>query len=192
MINAIDLIGVPLDLGIKELSPKLGPDAFREIGLSAILRQAGLDVHDAGDIPQPILDSAHSNNDYHTATIAAYCKRSAEIATDSIRAGRVPVCLGGDHSLAIGSVTGVDGAPRKAVQFFLSRLSQESKGVMKLRKDVWMWRLFTEMVMRISGYSGRDGWAVAPRHNILEKAATAVSEALAAQAIRSCVKGDGR
>jgi len=104
-IDKINLIGVPLDLGVKELGLKLGPDAFREAGLSDVCRSQGVDIRDLGNIQMPAEDSARSTG-HHEHLIAACCQTVAELVRNSLDEGRVPVCLGGDHSLAIGSLAG--------------------------------------------------------------------------------------
>jgi len=104
-IDQIDVIGVPLDLGVKELGLKLGPDAFREAGLPDACRSQGVDVRDLGNIRMPAED-AGGGNGHHEHLIAACCQTVAELVRSSLDEGRVPVCLGGDHSLAIGSLAG--------------------------------------------------------------------------------------
>lgn len=104
--TAIDIIGVPLDLGVTELGLKLGPDAFREAGLVELARDLGLEVHDHGDLPLPNIQPPAPGGNHNTGLIAAYCNEVAEAVRTSIEAGHIPVCLGGDHSLAIGSLAG--------------------------------------------------------------------------------------
>jgi len=135
--SEIDIIGVPLDLGVRELGLRLGPDALRQVGLVEVGRRLGLDDRDLGNIeppyangfgeahPRPALVSGAPSGGQaasfdelsvavteredvpHTKTIAAYCRKVAATVAESVRTGRLPVCLGGDHSLAIGSVAGV-------------------------------------------------------------------------------------
>ena len=113
MLNEmIDIIGVPLDLGVQELGLKLGPDAFREAGLLDVARRLGLEVQDRGNVELPARVIANNNcddnnSDTHQArVIAVYCEAVAQMVRDSICNGRIPVCLGGDHSLAVGSISG--------------------------------------------------------------------------------------
>jgi len=106
-IDKIDLIGVPLDLGVKELGLRLGPDALREVGLPDVARRLGLDVRDVGNILQPAVPASQSPNGGHVGLIAAYCRAVAEKVAESLEDQRVPICLGGDHSLTIGSLAGV-------------------------------------------------------------------------------------
>lgn len=105
--DKIDLIGVPLDLGVKELGLKLGPDTFREVGLPSIMRDLGMDVRDLGNIPLPLPDTNVMEKDHQAALVAASCRAVAKIIEESINLNRLPICLGGDHSLAIASLAGV-------------------------------------------------------------------------------------
>jgi len=104
----VDIIGVPLDLGVRELGLKLGPDAFREAGLVQVTSHLGLDARDRGDVP--VVMPPSSRNDRRVGAIAATCRDVARAVRESLKAGRVPVCLGGDHSVAIGSLAGVAAA----------------------------------------------------------------------------------
>jgi arginase len=104
MNDKIDLIGMPLDLGVKELGLKIGPDALREVGLARILCQLGIDVRDRGNIPLPAIDFPAAENNHQVDMIATYCRKVAKIAAESFAEGRMPVYLGGDHSLAIASL----------------------------------------------------------------------------------------
>jgi arginase len=103
--KAIDIIGVPLDLGVKELGLKLGPDAFRQAKIVEVCQHLGVDVRDLGNIEVQMAST--SGNDYHIQSIARYCECLAKMVSDSVRCGRIPLCLGGDHSLSIGSISGV-------------------------------------------------------------------------------------
>ena len=107
-IEKIDLIGAPLDLGVRELGLKLGPDAFREAGLPEAARHVGLEIRDRGDIAVPAVNHAPGRRrGREFGAIAACCQDLARSVRESLAEGRVPVCLGGDHSLAIGSVARV-------------------------------------------------------------------------------------
>ncbi len=106
--QSVDIIGVPLDLGVRELGLKLGPDAFREAGLVRVTSHLGLDARDRGDVPVAVPPSGPDGR--RVAAIAATCREVARAVRESVEAGRVPVCLGGDHSVAIGSLAGVAAA----------------------------------------------------------------------------------
>ena len=111
---AIDIIGVPLDLGVTELGLKLGPDALREAGLVEVARDLGFDVSDRGDIPLPASAANQDDNGYHADLIATYCTAVAEAVRQSRDQGHTPVCIGGDHSLAIGSLAGLAACGERA------------------------------------------------------------------------------
>lgn len=104
--KAVDILGVPVDLGVKELGLKLGPDALREAGLIDIARRVGLDVRDLGNVEKPPLPPGVANGSHREISIASWCQAVAEKVAASVKAGRLPLCLGGDHSLAIGSLAG--------------------------------------------------------------------------------------
>lgn len=99
----MDLVGAPFDaFGHKEGS-RLGPASLRLAGLGHGLRRLGYDVRDRGDLDiegPPEEDGAPS-----TAAIAYYRRLRTTVA-ESLRAGCLPIVLGGDHSVAIGSVAG--------------------------------------------------------------------------------------
>jgi len=103
--KAIDVIGVPLDLGVKELGLKLGPDALREAKLIEIFQDLGIDVRDRGNIE--ISTRRSGNNACHIESITKCCNNVAVLVRESLTSGRIPICLGGDHSLAIGSVAAI-------------------------------------------------------------------------------------
>jgi len=102
---AADLIGVPLDFGVHELGLKIGPDAFRQAKIVQVLQSVGVDARDCGNIPVDAVEDVIESLP-HVLSIRNCCLRVADRVAESIRSGRVPVCLGGDHSLAIGSVAG--------------------------------------------------------------------------------------
>lgn len=104
----VDLIGVPLDLGAGRRGVDMGPSAFRLTGLPARITALGHRVTDLGDIAVPIPEACGpgAERKRYVIEIAAVCRELADIAAASCGAGRTPVCLGGDHSVAAGSVAG--------------------------------------------------------------------------------------
>jgi arginase len=105
----IRVIGVPLDLGASRRGVDMGPSAVRVAGLEARLEALGHHVTDGGNIRVEIAEtqtrgdkSAHYLNE-----IAKTCSRTAEAVMASLESGMTPLLLGGDHSLAAGSVAGV-------------------------------------------------------------------------------------
>jgi arginase len=111
----IDLIGVPLDLGAGRRGVDMGPSAMRLTGLQGRLLSLGHTVVDRGDIDVPIPETTPVGGERkrYVREIASVCREVRERTLESVRAGRIPVCLGGDHSLAAGSVAGVAAALRE-------------------------------------------------------------------------------
>jgi arginase len=105
-MSLIHLIGVPLDLGGGRRGVDMGPSAFRVAGLAERLRGLGYDVIDRGDLPAPIPETqeARHENKKYIADIAHVCERLYDAALVALEAGAMPIVLGGDHSLAAGSV----------------------------------------------------------------------------------------
>ena len=95
----------------------MGPSAVRLAGLHHTLRDAGFDdVQDLGDIDCPGAETADpgSAQARFLEPISAACRKVARTVRGVLRAGRVPVLIGGDHSLAAGSVSGVAAHHRRA------------------------------------------------------------------------------
>lgn len=105
---AIDLIGVPLDLGASRRGVEMGPSAVRLARLEEHLESLGHDVRDLGDAPVPTRETLGfgSGLDY-LPTIAAVCRDVAARTASVVRQRRIPLVLGGDHSVSAGSVAGV-------------------------------------------------------------------------------------
>src|SRR5271169_6577805 len=105
----IVVIGVPLDLGQSRRGVDMGPSAVRVAGLEARLEALGHVVEDAGNIAVAIPEQKKegSPNAKYLKEITATCTKHAELVLKTLEAGRVPVVLGGDHSVAAGTVAGV-------------------------------------------------------------------------------------
>src|SRR5271169_6645370 len=105
----IRVIGVPLDLGQSRRGVDMGPSAVRVAGLEARLEALGFVVEDAGNIAVAIPEQkkeGHPNAKY-LKEITATCSKHAELVIKTLEAGKVPLVLGGDHSVAVGTVSGV-------------------------------------------------------------------------------------
>ncbi|HEV8200765.1 MAG TPA: arginase [Candidatus Polarisedimenticolia bacterium] len=104
----IDLIGVPLDLGAGRRGVDMGPSAIRIAGLTARLTELGHTVVDRGDVRVPIPETIPVTGEKmrYIAEISAVCRTLAQLTHAAAAEGRIPVSLGGDHSLAAGSVAG--------------------------------------------------------------------------------------
>src|SRR5215831_10131934 len=105
----IRVIGVPLDLGQSRRGVDMGPSAVRVAGLEARLEALGHVVEDTGNVPVAIPEQKKEGaaNAKYLKEITATCTRSAELVLKSLEAGKVPLVLGGDHSVAAGTVSGV-------------------------------------------------------------------------------------
>ncbi len=104
----IRMIGVPLDMGASRRGVDMGPSAVRVAGLEARLEALGHRVTDGGNIRVEIAETQAmgSRNARYLKEIAETCARTAEAVAAALEAGATPLVLGGDHSLAAGSVAG--------------------------------------------------------------------------------------
>ena len=110
--ETVEIIGVPLDLGADRRGVDMGPSAIRYAGLAEKLKELGLAVYDSGNILTPIAEVSnveHANAKY-LSQVREVCLRLADVVSASLRAGRFPLVLGGDHSIAIGTLAGVHNA----------------------------------------------------------------------------------
>ena len=105
----IRVIGVPLDLGQSPRGVDMGPAAVRVAGLEARLEAIGHKVEDAGNIavaiPEQKKEGAASAK--YLKEITATCTKAAELVLKTLEVGKVPMVLGGDHSIAAGTISGV-------------------------------------------------------------------------------------
>jgi arginase len=108
--NAIAIIGAPLELGAGRRGVDMGPSAVRVAGLGRRLATLGYDVTDLGNIsvaqPEAVDDAGPSDAKY-LRQIAASCERVGELVAQALADGKMPIVLGGDHSIAVGTVAGV-------------------------------------------------------------------------------------
>ncbi len=105
----IRVIGVPLDLGQARRGVDMGPSAVRVAGLEARLEELGHVVEDAGNESVALAEQKHQGDPHakYLKEIAATCTKHAKHILDTLGAGKVPLVLGGDHSVAVGTVAGV-------------------------------------------------------------------------------------
>jgi arginase len=114
----IKVIGVPLDLGASRRGVDMGPSAVRVAGLEARLEALGHEVSDGGNITVAIAEtkSAGDQTARYLKEITQTCARTAEMVEKALSEKTTPVILGGDHSVAAGSVSGVSNFYRKQNQ----------------------------------------------------------------------------
>ena len=104
----IDLIGAPTDVGAGHLGSSMGPDALRVAGLEKALLRLGYKVTDRGNLSGPTNPDRSPINGYrHLDEICAWCESVRDAVHGSLDKERFPILMGGDHSLAIGSIAGV-------------------------------------------------------------------------------------
>ncbi|NWF81341.1 MAG: arginase [Chloroflexi bacterium] len=110
MATTIAIIGVPIDLGAGRRGVDMGPSAMRYTGLRPRLEALGHTVHDLGNLAVPMLETSVSPPAdaklRYLEPIAELCATLADRVAATVAAGQLPLILGGDHSLAIGSVSG--------------------------------------------------------------------------------------
>lgn len=105
---SLALLGVPLDLGASRRGVEMGPSAVRLAQLAQRLERLGHDVVDTGDVQIPTRETLGVGRGIEfLPTITGICTDIAERTAAIVREGRIPVVLGGDHSLAAGSIAGV-------------------------------------------------------------------------------------
>jgi arginase len=115
MADKIRIIGVPMDLGASRRGVDMGPSALRVAGLQSRLKQLGRQVEDIGNIAvrQPEEQHYGEKNAKYLEEIAATCKDVAEIVRKTLDEDLIPLVLGGDHSIAVGTAAGVAAHFRK-------------------------------------------------------------------------------
>ena len=105
----IQLLGVPLDLGQSRRGVDMGPSAVRVAGLEARLEALGHIVEDGGNVSVSMPELKHEGDPAakYLKEITSTCTKSAELVIKALEAGKIPLIIGGDHSLAAGTVSGV-------------------------------------------------------------------------------------
>ena len=105
-MHPIHIIGVTLDLGGNRRGVDMGPSAFRIAGLAERLTALGMTVVDEGDLVAPIpeIKAAGDPQKKYIREIARLCEKLYKTSLAVLEKGAIPLVLGGDHSLAAGSV----------------------------------------------------------------------------------------
>ena len=103
----IDIIGIPIDLGADRRGVDMGPSAIRYAHLQKKLEALGYTVEDKGNIEVPIAEmcSVAEPKLKYIDCIVPMSRRVAGAVSTSIQSGDFPLVLGGDHSLALGSIS---------------------------------------------------------------------------------------
>ncbi len=106
--SRIALVGVPTDIGAGARGGSMGPEALRVAGLQGALESLGLPIVDRGDVAGPANPMQPPREGYrHLDEVVAWSQAVRDAVGASLDAGELPVVIGGDHSLAIGSIAAV-------------------------------------------------------------------------------------
>jgi arginase len=104
----VTLIGAPTDVGAAELGASMGPEAMRVAGIHRALEQRGLRVLDRGNLAGPANPrEAPVDGHRNLQAVLEWNRLAHETVYEELSAGRLPILLGGDHSLGIGSISAV-------------------------------------------------------------------------------------
>jgi arginase len=108
-VPRIALLGVPIEIGASQAGTLMGPAALRTAGIGRILDQLGFAVEDHGDLAMPVTssDGPPPANAKFYDEVKSWIRILSERAWHLARSGAVPIFMGGDHSLSMGSVNGV-------------------------------------------------------------------------------------
>jgi arginase len=131
-MRAVHIIGVPLDLGGNRRGVDMGPSALRIAGLAERLARLGRRVVDRGDLASPIPETQdwRDERQKYIHDIATVCRSLYDVARRALDEGAMPLVLGGDHSLAAGSVAAAAEWARRTRQLPIGLLWVDAHGDM--------------------------------------------------------------
>jgi arginase len=125
--GTVEIVGVPMDLGGNRRGVDMGPSAMRYASLAEKITEIGYRVRDRGNIRVKDPDEGRATHTYenyegarprpkahNVEEIMRACEELAAVVADIARAGNIPLVLGGDHSIAMGTIAGLDRAGRRA------------------------------------------------------------------------------
>src|SRR5688572_27978785 len=107
--KTVRIVGVPLDLGASRRGTDMGPSALRIAGLGAALRRLGYKVAREEDIPAPAMETRSTANREarFKQEILEVCNNLSDKVKSILQTNEFPLIIGGDHSIAMGTVSGV-------------------------------------------------------------------------------------
>ena len=119
--HPVAIIGAGLDLGAGRRGVDMGPSAIRYAGLDERIRALGRGVDDWGDVRTAVPEATAVGDPAarYLETILATCDRTAELVAKAVGDQRLPLVLGGDHSIAIGSLAGMARARGKGAALWI-------------------------------------------------------------------------
>ena len=104
----VSLIGAPTDIGAGDRGASMGPEALRVAGIAEALQTRGLQVEDRGNLFGPLNPWLPPSAGYrHLTQVVEWNREVMRAVSAELAANRLPILLGGDHCLAIGSITAV-------------------------------------------------------------------------------------
>jgi uncharacterized protein (TIGR00730 family) len=104
MLNKVTLIGAPTDIGAGARGASMGPEALRVANIGPILEGHGLEVKDRGNLSGP---GSPTDGYRHLPEVAAWNRLVHDAVYEELTDGRMPILLGGDHCLGLGSISAV-------------------------------------------------------------------------------------
>ncbi len=119
-VQRVDIVGVPMDLGASRRGVDMGPSAVRYAKLHEKLAALGIaEIVDRGNLHVPIRESADSDDvsAKYFKVITQVCDDLAAFVETAVREGGMPIVLGGDHSIAMGTLAGLTRAHGAAPGF---------------------------------------------------------------------------
>lgn len=104
----LSLIGAPTDCGASTRGASMGPEALRVAGIEPTLAALGFDVLDRGNLPGPNNPGTRAVGGYrHLTEVVEWNRLVRDAYYSELSGGRLPILLGGDHSLSVGSISAV-------------------------------------------------------------------------------------
>ncbi len=112
MNKTIEIIGAPCAFGQRKLGVNMGPDAMRYAGLVERIEAIGHNVEDKGNIDSPMIDMKKYRSEQegglrNLEEVKVFCETLCDEVDQTIQSDKFPLVLGGDHSIAIGTISGV-------------------------------------------------------------------------------------
>ncbi|QRN49075.1 arginase [Macrococcoides bohemicum] len=111
MNKTIEIIGAPSAFGQRKLGVNMGPDAMRYAGLIERLENIGHTVIDQGNVELPAIDMKKYKSEQgglrNLEEVTTFCESLCEKVDGVVQKGNYPVVIGGDHSIAMGTISGI-------------------------------------------------------------------------------------
>ena len=175
-MRVVHIIGVPLDLGGSRRGVDMGPSAVRIAGLGERLATLGYNVVDKGDLASPIPETRTPGDERkrYIKEIAKICQRVYQATLQSFQENAVPVVVGGDHSLAAGSVAAAAEHVQTTAQQALGLLWVDAHGDMNTPRSTTSGNVHGMPLAALLGPEpqelariGHSSSKVAPNHTVL-------------------------